>query len=189
MGIFDTVKCEYLLPNPLHQDIEFQTKDLECFLGHYTITASGRLIRHPSSYDRGPDRDVEWPIHGDIRIYASDPEKERGLVEYRIRFTHGRVEWARRWDEEGELVTEELPASPPAPAAPQGVVPEAWGRLLTVDDFHGYAPEKLELIRGEIPGGEKLLLLLLTQLGLRRAALLVGQERWKKGLAAEEEET
>jgi len=133
----------------------------------------------------GPDRDVEWPLHGDIRIYTSDPEKERGLVEYRVRFTHGQVEWARRLDEQGELIADELPPRPPAPAVAQGLVPKSWGRLLTVDEFYAHAPEKLELIDGAIPGGEKLLLLLLTQLGLRRAALLVGPERWKTALIDE----
>jgi len=53
MGLFDTVKCKYPLPNPKHQDLEFQTKDLECLLGEYTITADGRLLRHASGYGRG----------------------------------------------------------------------------------------------------------------------------------------
>ena len=32
MGLFDTVRCEYRLPNPAHQDLEFQTKDLDRLL-------------------------------------------------------------------------------------------------------------------------------------------------------------
>ena len=47
------------------------------------------------------DRDVEWPLHGDILIYARDPDRERGLVDFVVRFTHGHVEWIRRL-EEGE---------------------------------------------------------------------------------------
>src|SRR5262249_43383330 len=46
MGLFDTVTCEYPLPDPSHQHSEFQTKDLECLLDHYTITRDGRLVRH-----------------------------------------------------------------------------------------------------------------------------------------------
>ena len=49
MGIFDTVTCDYPLPDPRHQDLEFQTKDLEKMMGHYTITRDGRLIRHLES--------------------------------------------------------------------------------------------------------------------------------------------
>ena len=45
MGLFDTVKCEYPLPDPAHQDLEFQTKDFECLLDHYRITRDGRLVR------------------------------------------------------------------------------------------------------------------------------------------------
>lgn len=102
MGMFDTVKCEFKLPNPLHQDLEFQTKDLECVLDDYTITRDGRLVRHPRHGTRGPVRDVEWPVHGDIRIYGGDPGNERRLVEYVVRFTHGRVEWVRALGEEGD---------------------------------------------------------------------------------------
>jgi hypothetical protein len=69
MGLFDTVRCEFPLTNPRLQDAEFQTKDLECFLETYTITADGRLMWHArrGTADRAElDRDVEWPIHGDI---------------------------------------------------------------------------------------------------------------------------
>jgi hypothetical protein len=99
MGLFDTVHCEYPLPDPRLQHLEFQTKDLECLLETYTITADGRLVRHArrGSGERAAlDRDVEWPIHGDIVIYASDPDRDRGLMDIVVRFTHGRVEWARR---------------------------------------------------------------------------------------------
>jgi len=120
MGLFDTVTCEYPIPNPVHQDLEFQTKDLECLLDHYVITRDGRLIRRASE-GRGLERDIEWPLHGDLRIYELDPEKGEGLVEYTVRFTHGRVEWIRRLKERGGAVTDEWAggtsaASPPAPA-------------------------------------------------------------------------
>ena len=96
MGIFDTVHCEYPLPDARHQDLDFQTKDLERFLGTYTITYDGRLIRHAGRGRGGPDRDIEWPIHGDIRIYTS---VDKEWIEYVVRFTHGRVEWIRPLEE------------------------------------------------------------------------------------------
>src|SRR5437870_7813570 len=76
MVIFDTVTCDYPLPDARHQDLEFQTKDLEKVLGHYTITGDGRLIRpaQPSPFVPAPVSDVEWPIHGDISIYERDPD-------------------------------------------------------------------------------------------------------------------
>ena len=37
---------------------------------------------------------------------------------------------------------------------------------------------------GGIPGAEELLMLLLTQVGLKEAALLVGEEAWRAALPA-----
>ena len=43
MGLFDTVRCRYRLPDSRLQDAEFQTKDLDCLLLTYTVTEEGRL--------------------------------------------------------------------------------------------------------------------------------------------------
>ena len=98
MGLYDTIECRYPLPDPRLQHAEFQTKDLERLLQSYTITEDGRLVLcAPKSGRRAKlVRDVEWPLHGDIRIYTSDPDRERGLVEFVVRFTSGRVESIRR---------------------------------------------------------------------------------------------
>jgi len=64
----------------------------------------------------------------------------------------------------------------PAPA------PDVMGRPVTVEEFTAFAPEKLELSEGRIPGGEKLVLVLLTSLGLRRVAALVGREAWLRAV-------
>jgi hypothetical protein len=45
MGLFDEVRSEYRLPNPAHQDLVFQTKDLENLMDEYVITRRGRLVR------------------------------------------------------------------------------------------------------------------------------------------------
>lgn len=95
MGLFDTVHCEFPLPDARHQGLDFQTKDLECTLDDYTITADGRLLRHARRRGRGPDRDIEWPLHGDISIYTHLAAEDPSWVEYVVRFTHGRVEWIR----------------------------------------------------------------------------------------------
>jgi hypothetical protein len=62
MGLFDTVRCEYPLPDARLQAEEFQAKDRECGLETYTITAEGRLVRHAREVsDDRPSltRDVE----------------------------------------------------------------------------------------------------------------------------------
>lgn len=188
MGLYDTIKCEYPLPDPLHQDLEFQTKDLECFMDHYTITRDGRLIRHhrPEGWRGKLERDIEWPIHGDIHIYDLDLQRSEGLVEYRVRFTHGRVDWVRRVAERSSEPADELPVATPVPPPP--LVPAISGRRLTLDEYHLYLPEKLELIDGTIPGDEQLLLALLTSIGLRRAAMIVGLDLWKKAVEHEPSE-
>ena len=179
MDIFDTVTCDYPLPDPRHQDLEFQTKDLEKAMGHYTITKDGRLIRHarPSFFVAAPVSDVEWPIHGDIRIHERDPGTDRGLIEYAVRFAYGRVDWIRRVRIEGEPAREPPPV---ATASGQLPVPDVMGRPVTADEFAAFTPEKLELVDGRILGGERLVMLLLTSLGLRRVAALVGREAWTR---------
>jgi len=108
MGMFDSIRCEYSLPEPRHQDLEYQTKDLECLLARYTITRDGRLVLHARQGRGRPYRDIEWPLHGDLRFYTSDHSVEPHVwIEYVARFTHGRVEWIRP--------IEEVPPEPEIP--------------------------------------------------------------------------
>src|SRR5436305_1645966 len=97
MGLYDTVYCECPLPDTRHQDLDFQTKNLECLMDTYTITQDGRLVRRAGIGfgGEGLDRDTEWPLHGDIRIYTSVKTETPSWIEYVVRFTHGRVEWIR----------------------------------------------------------------------------------------------
>jgi hypothetical protein len=126
MGLFDTVTCRYPLPDAAHQDLEYQTKDLECLLEHFTISADGRLVRHDRRSGVEPGCDVEWPIHRDVRIYAADPRRERGLVEYVLRFTHGRVEWVQRRASEG-APQDTPPTAPREPPLARGDSPARSG--------------------------------------------------------------
>ena len=64
-------------------------------------------------------------------------------------------------------------AAPPGGESAGRLVPALHARRPTVDEFSAYTPEKLELIDGHLPGEEDLLLLLLTSIGLRRAAEVV----------------
>lgn len=151
---------------------------------HYTITRDGRLVRNAWREGRHVP-ELEWPIHADVLFCEGIAPGE--FVEYLARFTHGRVEWIRRAvasDERQDFVDDLderlLWREPLAP------VPALMGRRLTGDEFTANSPEKLELINGTIPGGEGLLRLLLTSLGLRRAALMVGHHLWKQALQVAE---
>jgi hypothetical protein len=119
-------------------------------------------------------RDVEWPIQGDIRIFDDDPDAPEGSVEYAVRFTSGRVDWIRRV----RLEPSETPLASSPTALGANMIPETMGRPASPEEFRSAIPEKLELVDGHIPGEEKLVMILLSTMGLRRVAALVGPEAW-----------
>jgi hypothetical protein len=115
MGMFDEVKCDAPLPdNRAIPGSWFQSKSLACCLWRYTITKNGRLIFHRHHYENGPDREIreglrmptyklikvdhiDTEFHGDVRLYGSaDDDTE---LDYVARFTHGRLEWLRRFED------------------------------------------------------------------------------------------
>ncbi len=101
MGMYDEIRCEYPLPQTGYRVLPghtFQTKDLECLLDKYTITASGLLVLHREAWEPVPEKerpfygtptwekpfgksagsmravpmgDKEIPHHGDILFYDS----------------------------------------------------------------------------------------------------------------------
>jgi hypothetical protein len=145
MGMFDTITCEYPLPVAEHQNLEFQTKDLESLLDHYTITRDGRLIRRARRGWMGraaPARDVTWPLHGDLRFYTSIGDGEaRQWIEYVARFTHSRVEWIRDHTEVTSAEGEGAPAAP-EPEEDNHASPAARaGEALLLANLHRRAAE------------------------------------------------
>ena len=60
MGLFDTLHCEFPLPDGCAER-EFQTKSLACEMDNYRLTAAGRLL-HPGGQDTG--------FHGVLRFYT-----------------------------------------------------------------------------------------------------------------------
>jgi hypothetical protein len=166
MGLFDTVKCDYPLPDPAHQELEVQTKDLDRGLEQYAITRDGRLLRHPRGclFPAGRGRAVEWPIHGDLRIYESvERQGGGGWVEYVLRFREGQAQSVKRLeprqdDSEEPDVEVGKPAAPePAGEGPVGSSVE--GRQLTADAFIEHA-----------------------HFGLREVASRVGREVWEAAI-------
>ncbi|MFO7692679.1 MAG: hypothetical protein R6V57_06295 [Vicinamibacterales bacterium] len=152
MGMFDTVVCRYPLPH--HQDAAFQTKDLAAvalgehflsgLLDEYEITADRRLRRHvherewtadPEAFLGGYMRSVrDWwedmpDAHGDVVMYTTDdvPGEQRGRwVEFRVRFTNGRVQEVHEVQTREE--DETRPADPtalPADVAGEQQAPDA----------------------------------------------------------------
>lgn len=123
MGMFDTIYCQYSLPDARHQDLDFQTKDLECLLHTYIITRDGRLVLKLRRRGEDADREIEWPHHGDLRIYTSiKTDGDTEWVEYVVRFTQDRVEWIRP--------LKEMPPEPEVP--PLEWDPEAFEELLGI---------------------------------------------------------
>ena len=122
--------------------------------------------------EHAPIRDVEWPIEGDIRIIDDDERAGDASIEYAVRFRAGRVEWIRRVRLD--------PRRSWSGGAPQGgrMVPEAMGRPGSAEEFLASVPRKMELVDGHIPGEQMLVLFLLTTMGLRRVASLVGRDAW-----------
>ena len=179
MSALDRVLCDYPLPDPRDQDREFVTGDFGGFGNdRYVITRDGRLLRQAPARPRenAPVRDVEWPIEGDIRIIDDEERAGDASIEYAVRFRAGRVEWIRRvrLDPPEVLVGD----------APEGgrMVPEAMGRPGSAEEFLASVPRKLELVDGHIPGEQMLVLFLLTTMGLRRVASLVGRDAWMSAI-------
>ena len=96
MGMFDEVVCKYSLPGeppPQIADAVFQTKDLECLLLTYTITADGFLMEQsgePSVFTGAVDMYWSNLVASGPGIYTRDGEDYRS-VEYRVTFVSGKV--------------------------------------------------------------------------------------------------
>ena len=77
--------------------------------------------------------------------------------------------------------------SPDAPVSPP--IPDLEARAITMEEYYGYAPEKVELIQGYLflPGEYpeprlRLLRLLLVNVGLLEAVRLAPEQAWREAL-------
>ncbi|MBD1209861.1 MAG: hypothetical protein H9535_15620 [Ignavibacteria bacterium] len=116
MGFYNTVYCDYPLPDSYAEDYGFQTKDLDCGSKKYWISEEGELLLEDDSDNDEDSEDVYSvvPFHGVLSMYTRifrvihDPpvavvldDEETTLVqseylEYRMTFTHGQVERVER---------------------------------------------------------------------------------------------
>lgn len=80
MGMFDDITCERPLPGPVKPPNQsFQTKDFDCYLDHYMITAEGTLVK-----DGAP-----IPFHGLLNFYTYT--RDDWWFEYEAKFTDGQL--------------------------------------------------------------------------------------------------
>lgn len=107
MGMFDTIFCQYPLPDTALQGHAFQTKSLDSLLEYYTITLAGRLVYHAGLRELPEDEDVPlsydvevadfWDedtgFHGKLEFHDSI---EGSWYEYLAHFTYGQVSEIKR---------------------------------------------------------------------------------------------
>jgi hypothetical protein len=164
--------------------LSFQTKDLGCTLSDYTISRAGRLVREPGQgmFRPAHSRPVVAPLHGDLRMYAGLETKtgKHRWVEYRVRFTSGRVEWIRPEPRQRSRARRQAPAIPGDERGP--LIPGIEARSVTPKEFASHTPGKLELLNGRVVGDERLLMLILTSLGLRHAIPTPGTRKLAGGI-------
>jgi len=150
--------------------------------GVLVLSRRGETFRRPDGRVVGHEEMAHHTSNVLSGQYSLGGQPDRAMIEYRVRFTHGRVERIQRWEGFGAERPRRLSSLEAAAPRPRPLVPDVLGRPITVDELIAHAPEKLELVNGRIARDKGLLLLILTRLGVRRAAALVGHEVWKKGL-------
>lgn len=99
MGMFDTLRCQYPLPDKIVQADSFQTKSLDRLLDNYTITKAGKLILQRQRNYEASVKKITIDFHGDLRFYTSKGAREENnyeWFEYIARFTDGKLQWIKR---------------------------------------------------------------------------------------------
>ena len=100
MSLFDTIRCEYPLPDlDDPTTIEFQSKSLECLMNDYRITKEGRLLRIDCRYEDHSDPnakgllrfagcmtpipigDTDMNYHGWLNFYGNQYTGELFLID------------------------------------------------------------------------------------------------------------
>ncbi|MDO8564343.1 MAG: hypothetical protein Q7R87_05020 [Nanoarchaeota archaeon] len=87
---FDTLSCEYELPDKEVQDREFQTKSFDCEFDNYIISKDGKLLIN------NKDSKADIKFHGDVRFHTSAGKDNSKWYEYLARFTEGELKWIKR---------------------------------------------------------------------------------------------
>jgi hypothetical protein len=122
MGMFDDLRCRYPLPVPGANDLDYQTKDLECVMDKYEIREDGGLWHeaYEASVEVTDVAPLGFYVHrnnrrwepemltGEVCFYASlEPRggmPECGWIEWSAYFKDGRIQQLN-------LLRHELPQS------------------------------------------------------------------------------
>src|SRR4051794_38648226 len=81
MGMFDYITCDYPLPDEGANEMKCQTKDLECRLGQFKITETGRLLEKGGRWNRDPEKWEDTDFHGLLRFYGDKHTGELMLID------------------------------------------------------------------------------------------------------------
>lgn len=113
MSFFDTLRCDYPLPDPEFQERTFHTLNFRCLLDHYCLGTDGRLRQiHRKLYNpqgkpaAHPPASEDTGYHGDLRFHSQVPARRK--IAYVARFSHGTVEWIRRVEQEEPAFADSL---------------------------------------------------------------------------------
>lgn len=125
MGLFNYIRCRYVLPDPAAQDLMFQTKSMpDLRMATYEVTPEGMLVVRKALKDEAGDqkseplpRSLEYvagkplPVCGELEIYTSAERTDgsRCWYSYRLAFRDGRVTEVQRGVDWGQILP--LPAS------------------------------------------------------------------------------
>lgn len=96
MGMFDTVKCEFPLPEKFkkYQDSLFQTKSLICGMDVYKITKEGELWWVDNEFSWDEDEPKKPPekidLTGELRFYEWNTQEDE-WAEFVALFVNGKM--------------------------------------------------------------------------------------------------
>lgn len=89
--MYDWIKCDYLLPDPQSQDLDYQTKNLNCQFDYYEVSRDGRLLlpRYDDSNNLFGKADMMH--HGTINIYGECSIDKNIWFCYNLEFVKGKL--------------------------------------------------------------------------------------------------
>jgi hypothetical protein len=109
MGMFDELRVEHILPGKTEiTDEWYQTKDLECVMTKYVISANGELYEEKWEWE-WVEENTHWlggymekiegsyhreyltDYHGDVRFYSGTKPETGKWRDYYARFTNGKL--------------------------------------------------------------------------------------------------
>ncbi len=90
---FDTILCEYNLPDKEVQEKQFKTKSFDCEFDNYLISKEGRILIKDKETN-SIQADINF--HGDVRFYTQAGKDNSKWYEYLARFTEGELKWIKR---------------------------------------------------------------------------------------------